>query len=159
MNLTNVEFEVKDVTTLTDSNKYDLIMVFDTIHDHAHPTRVLSKIYNALKDSGTFLMQDIAASSNIEENIQNRLAPTLYTFSTMHCMTVSLAQDGEGLGTVWGRQTAEQMLKEAGFSESIDVKQIDGDILNYYYVVKKNITYSLMLLGRICQNYMIIPFL
>ena len=137
MNLTNVEFEVKDVNTLTDTNKYDLAMAFDTIHDQAHPTTVLSKIYEALKLDGTFLMQDIAASSNIEENIQNPLDPTLYTFSTMHCMTVSLAQDGDGLGTVWGRQLAEQKLREVGFSGPIDVKQIEGDILNYYYVVKK----------------------
>jgi hypothetical protein len=52
-------------------------------------------------------------------------------------MTVSLAQDGDGLGTVWGRQMAEQKLREVGFSGPIDVKQIEGDILNYYYVVKK----------------------
>jgi cyclopropane fatty-acyl-phospholipid synthase-like methyltransferase len=137
MNLINVEFHVRDVNTLTDTSKYDLIMAFDTIHDQAHPTTVLSRIHNALKQDGTFLMQDIAASSNTEENIQNPLAPTLYTFSTMHCMTVSLAQGGDGLGTVWGRQMAEQKLKQAGFSDTIDVKQIDGDILNYYYIVKK----------------------
>lgn len=137
MNLDNVQLEVRDVNSLTDTNKFDLIAAFDTIHDQAHPKAILSKIYSALKLNGTFLMQDIAASSNIEENIQNPLAPTLYTFSTMHCMTVSLAQDGEGLGTVWGRQMAEQKLKEAGFSGPIDIQQIDGDILNYYYVVKK----------------------
>lgn len=137
LNIKNVDFVVKDVDTLSDTNKYDLIIAFDTIHDQAHPTTVLSNIYNALKQDGIFLMQDIAASSNTEENIQNPLAPMLYTFSTMHCMTVSLAQDGDGLGTVWGRQMAEKMLKEAGFSGPIDIKQIDGDILNYYYVIKK----------------------
>jgi hypothetical protein len=51
--------------------------------------------------SGIFLMQDIAASSYVHENIDNQLAPTLYGLSTMHCMTVSLAHNGEGLGTVW----------------------------------------------------------
>src|SRR5690606_5260855 len=137
MNLTNVIFEVKDVNTISETNEYDLVMAFDTIHDQAHPTTVLSKIRDALKFDGVFLMQDIAASSNVEENIQNPLAPSLYTFSTMHCMTVSLAQNGEGLGTVWGRQMAEQKLKDAGFSGPIDVKQIGGDVLNYYYVVKK----------------------
>ncbi len=137
MKLNNVEFEVKDVDMIDDINKFDMITAFDTIHDQAHPTNVLSKIHGALKQNGTFLMQDIAASSNTEENIQNPLAPTLYTFSTMHCMTVSLAQEGEGLGTVWGRQLAEQKLREAGFSGPIEVKEIEGDILNYYYVAKK----------------------
>lgn len=137
MNLDNVQFEVRNISTLTDTDKFDLITAFDTIHDQAHPTTVLAKIYDSLTLNGTFLMQDIAASSNTEENIQNPLAPTLYTLSTMHCMTVSLAQNGDGLGTVWGRQMAEQKLREAGFSGSINIKQIDGDILNYYYLVKK----------------------
>ena len=52
-------------------------------------------------------------------------------------MTVSLAYNGEGLGTVWGSQKAEQMLKEAGFSEKIQVKQVPGDIMNYYYVCRR----------------------
>ncbi|MDQ3852615.1 MAG: hypothetical protein M3299_07260 [Thermoproteota archaeon] len=52
-------------------------------------------------------------------------------------MTVSLAYNGEGLGTVWGRQKAEEMLKEAGFSEKIEVKEVPGDIFNYYYIVHK----------------------
>jgi hypothetical protein len=38
---------------------------------------------------------------------------------------------------VWGRQKAEQKLKEAGFTEKIDVKQVAGDILNYYYIARK----------------------
>ena len=108
---------------------------------------MLKEIYNALRSKGAegegrggggiFLMQDIAASSKLEENIKNPLGPTLYSISTMHCMTVSLAYNGEGLGTVWGRQKAEEMLKEAGFSERIEVKEVPGDMFNYYYIVRK----------------------
>jgi 2-polyprenyl-3-methyl-5-hydroxy-6-metoxy-1,4-benzoquinol methylase len=136
-NLTNASFEIKDVTTLNELEKYDLITAFDTIHDQAQPTKVLKEIYNALRKGGVFLMQDIAASSYLHENMNNPLAPTLYTFSTMHCMTVSLAYNGEGLGTVWGKQKAEQKLRDAGFSGPIEVKQIEGDILNYYYIARK----------------------
>ena len=82
-------------------------------------------------------MQDMAASSKLEENLENPLGPTLYSISTMHCMTVSLAYNGEGLGTVWGRQKAEEMLKEAGFSGKIEVREVPGDIFNYYYIVHK----------------------
>ena len=92
--------------------------------DQAHPTNVLSKIYGVLKQDGTFLMQDIAVSSNTEENIQNQLAPTLYTFSTLHCMTVSLAQGGEGLGTVWGRQLAEQKLGKLAFQVQLKSRKL-----------------------------------
>jgi hypothetical protein len=69
--------------------------------------------------------------------MNNPLVPTLYTFSTLHCMTVSLAYNGEGLGTVWGKQKAEEKLREAGFSYPIEVKQIEGDILKYYYIARK----------------------
>lgn len=135
--LTNAKFEAKDVTTINEQEKYDLITAFDTIHDQAQPTKVLKEIYNALRKGGVFLMQDIAASSHLHENMNNPLAPTLYTFSTLHCMTVSLAYNGEGLGTVWGKQKAEEKLREAGFSYPIEVKQIEGDILNYYYIARK----------------------
>ena len=98
MNLTNVEFEVRDVDSLTDNDKFDMITAFDTIHDQAHPTNVLSKIHGALKQDGTFLMQDIAASSNTEENIQNPLAPALYTFSTFHLYDCLFGARGRGFG-------------------------------------------------------------
>lgn len=143
MALSNVRFETKDLSLMNDSECYDLITAFDTIHDQAQPTKVLRAIYDALRTgssdetTGIFLMQDIAASSYINENISNPLAPTLYTISTMHCMTVSLASNGEGLGAVWGRQKAEQKLREAGFRARIDVREIEGDILNYYYITKK----------------------
>jgi len=145
MELSNVKFEVKDLSLMNESEKYDLITAFDAIHDQAQPTKVLRAIYNALRNGSDqvdslFLMQDIAASSYVNENKSNPLAPALYTISTMHCMTVSLASNGEGLGAVWGRQKAVEKLREAGFSEEVNIKEIEGDILNYYYIAKKKKT-------------------
>jgi hypothetical protein len=152
MGLINVKFEVRDVASINENEKYDLITAFDVIHDQAQPAKVLKGIYDALRYKqegggeegrgrggrpGIFLMQDMAASSKLEENLENPLGPTLYSISTMHCMTVSLAYNGEGLGTVWGRQKAEEMLKEAGFSGKIEVREVPGDIFNYYYIVHK----------------------
>jgi hypothetical protein len=51
-------------------------------------------------------------------------------------MTVSLALNGEGLGTVWGEQKARELFGEAGFRD-IAVKTVEGDIFNNYYVAKK----------------------
>ncbi len=81
-------------------------------------------------------MVDIAASSHLHENVEHPLGPFLYAVSTMHCMTVSLEQGGVGLGTVWGEQKARQMLADAGFGE-VEVEQVDGDILNNYYIARK----------------------
>ena len=136
LGLTNARFEVKDVAELSETAKYDLITVFDAIHDQAQPRKVLANISRALKPDGVFLCVDIQASSNLEENMQHPLAPMLYGVSTLHCMTVSLALNGEGLGTVWGEQKARELLTEAGFKR-IDVEHVEGDIFNSYYVCRK----------------------
>jgi len=134
--LPNASFEVKDVATLDGSLQFNLVTVFDAIHDQAKPARVLQGIHQSLRDGGTFLCVDVAASSKLEENLDHPLAPFLYAVSTVHCMTVSLALGGDGLGTVWGRQKALQMLGEAGFRD-VTVKQVEGDILNNYYIAHK----------------------
>jgi len=135
-NLTNAEFAVKDVAKLADGSKYDLITAFDAIHDQAHPQEVLQNIAQALKPDGVFLMQDIAGSSHLENNMDLPLGPFGYTISCMHCMTVSLAQDGDGLGAMWGEEKAREMLKSAGFN-SIEVSRLPHDILNNYFVVRR----------------------
>lgn len=134
--LINAHFAVKDVARLLEASKYDLITGFDAIHDQAHPQRVLDNIARALKPDGVFLMQDIAGSSYVENNMDLPLGPFGYTISCMHCMTVSLAQDGEGLGAMWGEEKARGMLTDAGFN-SIEVHQLPHDILNSYFVVKR----------------------
>jgi ubiquinone/menaquinone biosynthesis C-methylase UbiE len=136
MVLTNVRFDLCDAATLDQPESFDLVTAFDAVHDQAHPGQVLSAIARATRPGGTFLMIDIKASSNVEDNIENPLAPALYTFSTMHCMTVSLGLNGDGLGTVWGRQLATAMLHKAGFAD-IQIKELEDDLFNDYYVCRK----------------------
>lgn len=136
MGLSNAHFEVRDVTRLDVPSRYTLITAFDAIHDQAQPARVLQGIANALRPDGTFLMVDIAASSRLGENLDLMLGAFIYTVSCMHCMTVSLAQGGAGLGAMWGEQKARQMLAEAGFTR-VDVKRIEGDLFNNYYIATK----------------------
>jgi SAM-dependent methyltransferase len=136
MRLANARFVQKDVATIDERAAYDLITAFDSIHDQAQPRKVLQGISEALRLGGVFLMVDIAASSHLHENLEHPLAPMLYSVSTMHCMTVSLALGGEGLGTVWGEQLARELLKDAGFRR-IDVRSVEGDFMNAYYVCTK----------------------
>ncbi len=82
-------------------------------------------------------MLDIRASSLLEENMKHPLGSFLYTISCNHCMTVSLADNGAGLGTMWGEQVASQMLREAGFTQ-VAVKHVKGDISNSYYIASKS---------------------
>jgi 2-polyprenyl-3-methyl-5-hydroxy-6-metoxy-1,4-benzoquinol methylase len=135
--ISNLRFEIKDVTALDASLQYDLITAFDAIHDQAHPDKVLQGIATALYPDGTFLMQDIAASSRVDKNIDHPVGPLLYTLSCMHCMTVSLASNGAGLGAMWGEEKARQMLKKAGFTK-VEVKKLPHDFYNFYYIIKKD---------------------
>ena len=130
--LRNARFLAQDAATLGGPAAFDFVTAFDAIHDQAAPRRVLLGIREALRPGGIFLMVDIAASSHLERNLDNPLAPFLFTVSTMHCMTVSLAQRGEGLGACWGEEKARELLAEAGFSV-VEVSKIEGDPLNAYY--------------------------
>ena len=134
--LTNARFEVRDVAVLDAEERFDLVTAFDAIHDQARPTQVLSGIARALRPGGVFLMVDVQASSHLEDNLDHLLGTFVYTASTMHCMTVSLSQDGEGLGTAWGEQKAQEMLAAAGFA-SVEVKHVEADIWNAYYIARR----------------------
>lgn len=134
--LNNIYFEKKDLANWHEKERYDLITSFDVIHDQAKPVEVLKNVYNALKQDGFFLMQDIKSSSHVEKNLDNPIAPFIYTISCMHCMTVSLSQDGAGLGAAWGEELAEKMLRDSGFTK-IKRHYLEHDIMNSYSVVQK----------------------
>jgi 2-polyprenyl-3-methyl-5-hydroxy-6-metoxy-1,4-benzoquinol methylase len=134
--LQNVQFERRDVSKLQEPESLDLITAFDAIHDQADPAGVLRGIHRALKPDGVFLMQDIDSSSQLHKNMENPIGTFLYTISCMHCMTVSLAQGGAGLGTCWGVELAQRMLTEAGFSH-VDTQRLEHDIFNCYFVIQK----------------------
>ena len=136
LGLTNATFVAKDVAALDSAQTYDVITVFDAIHDQAQPARVLENIYDALRPGGTLLMVDIKASSRLEDNVGVPLASYLYTVSTMHCMSVSLGLDGAGLGTCWGQQLATSMLADAGFTQ-VSIREIESDPFNNYYIARK----------------------
>nr|BBX76247.1 transcriptional regulator [Mycobacterium florentinum] len=136
LGLTNATFESHDLTELDKADAYDVITVFDAIHDQAQPARVLENIHRALRPGGVFLMADIKASSRLEENVDVPMSTYLYTVSLMHCMTVSLALDGAGLGTAWGTQLATSMLVDAGFDD-VRVLEIESDPINNYYIATK----------------------
>ena len=131
----NTTFVVQDVEHFPRDMQFDLVTAFDAIHDQAAPSKVLENIRGAVKDDGVFLMQDIGSSSQLQNNKEHPLGPFLYTISCLHCMTVSLALDGHGLGAMWGKERAIQMLNEAGFS-NVEVKQLPHDPINYYYIAK-----------------------
>jgi len=135
--LANARFEKRDAAHFGETASYDLITTFDSVHDQARPDLMLASIAQALRPGGVYLCGDIAASSKLAENVNHPLGPFLYTISCMHCMTVSLAEGGMGLGTMWGEEKAQDMLYDAGFT-SVETVHVDGDILNAYFIATRN---------------------
>jgi hypothetical protein len=81
-------------------------------------------------------MGDIAAASRLEEHTGPPFGPALCGFSVFYCMTTSLSPGGAGLGTVWGRETAERMLRDVGLG-SIAIKSVDGDPVDAYAIATR----------------------
>lgn len=137
--LRNVTYHARDLSDFDEQAQpaaFDVVTTFDAVHDQGQPRRVLAGIHRTLRANGIYLMQDIRAHTRMADNVSHPLGTLLYTVSCMHCMTVSLAQGGEGLGAMWGQELTEQYLRAAGF-RSIEVHRLAHDIQNNWYVVRK----------------------
>lgn len=134
--VSNVRFEVRDLTGFDDSSAYDLITSFDAVHDMKDPQALLRSYHRALRPGGIHLMQDIGGSAKLENNLDFPFAAFLYAISCTHCTPVSLAQGGKGLGTMWGWETADAMIRKAGFSNS-SRSVLPHDPMNVWFVNRK----------------------
>jgi SAM-dependent methyltransferase len=95
--------------------QYDLITTFDVVHDAADPRGTLCAILHALRPRGTYLCLQINCADTLEQNV-GPLGALFYGCSILLCMTTSLADGGEGLGTLGLPETRLRALAtEAGF--------------------------------------------
>jgi ubiquinone/menaquinone biosynthesis C-methylase UbiE len=136
----NVAFYIMDAATLMQKKDWkesvDYVTAFDAIHDQTRPLDALRGVYHILAPNGTFSMVDIAAESHLFDNQNHPMGPFLYTVSLMHCLPVGLVDGGSGLGMMWGRQQAVEMLGLAGFQE-IQVLKIPEDSFNFHFFCRK----------------------
>ena len=134
--LANARFEVRDAARLQVEQPLDVVFTFDAVHDQADPKAVLERIHAALVPGGRLVMVEPRVSSDLAGNLANPQAPMLYSVSTLHCLTVSLAGGGAGLGAAWGEELARSMLADAGFGDVV-VHEAPGDPLNAVFVASK----------------------
>lgn len=140
LGLTNARFEVCDAASLAvDADcagrfgQFGYITAFDSVHDQTRPLDALRGVRAVLAEGGMFSMVDIKAETPLAGNVGHPLGTFLYTVSLMHCMQVGLVDGGAGLGTMWGRQKALEMLEEAGFAR-VEVCDIPTDPFNTHYL-------------------------
>ncbi|MGO8904127.1 MAG: methyltransferase domain-containing protein [Solirubrobacteraceae bacterium] len=109
-----VRFTVADGAELPEG-AFDLVSTFDVVHDSVDPVGLMSAVRRALREDGTYLMLEMNASGEVEEN-RNPLGKFLYNVSTLYCMTTSLAHGGAGIGACMGEDKARELAYAAGFA-------------------------------------------
>jgi SAM-dependent methyltransferase len=98
-------------------DQYDVVTTIDVVHDAVNPRALLHAIRQALTPDGTYVCLEMNCSDKLEENI-GPLGALFHGISILYCMTTSLAQGGEGLGTLGlPEPKLRELAIEAGFSE------------------------------------------
>ncbi|XGW05818.1 hypothetical protein V3C99_016294 [Haemonchus contortus] len=137
-NLTFIQMDAGKMD-LNWSNKFDMVTIFDACHDQMRPDLCLKEIHRVLKPGGVFGMLEIKGSSNVYTDRKEigLFSAQLYGASVFHCLPVgSNSPDALGLGTMWGKERAVKLLKEAGFN-NISVVPTPQFAINVLYVCKK----------------------
>ena len=132
--VTNVEWRVAPAHELPAGREYQLICAFDCIHDMVDPRATLKAIRDALAEDGVYVWSEPNGSDNPLEN-RNPIGKTFACVSPLHCMTVSLAHHGEGLGTVIGERGVRELAGEIGFSR-VDKLPI-ANPFNQFFALRK----------------------
>jgi SAM-dependent methyltransferase len=126
-----VSFEAREAAALPRDGRYDLVMVFEAIHDMAQPVEALRAMREAAAPDGVVLVVDERAADTFEAP-GDAVERMLYGWSVFHCLPVGLAeQPSVATGTVMRRSTLERYAREAGFS-GVDVLPIENDFWRFY---------------------------
>lgn len=103
--------------------KFDLVTLFDCLHDMGDPVGALKHIKDSMNDDGTCMIVEPMAGDNVNENL-NPVGRLYYCASTMVCVPTSLAQEeGVALGAQAGHKALNQVAVEAGFSEMAKIAE------------------------------------
>ena len=117
LGLPNVEFVHRDVSDIGRERDVDVAFAVDAIHDQGAPRQVLASLARALRDDGVLVMVEPTATGDLDIDAGAAMAVLGYTTSLSHCIQVSLASGGPGLGGMWGSKGARLLLADAGFGQ------------------------------------------
>jgi SAM-dependent methyltransferase len=113
---------------------YDLITVFEALHDMNHPVEALGAMRASLADGGCVLVADERVAERFDPP-GDEIERLNYAFSVLHCLAVGLLDpDSAGTGTVIRPATVRAYAADAGFSR-VDVLPIEHDFWRFYRLV------------------------
>jgi 2-polyprenyl-3-methyl-5-hydroxy-6-metoxy-1,4-benzoquinol methylase len=126
-----VSFHDRDAADAGLAGRYDLVTIFEALHDMSYPVEVLRAARGLLADGGVMLIGD----ERTEESFTAPAGETerlYYGFSVFHCLPVGMVGEGAaGTGTVIRPATVQRYAEEAGFS-SCEVLPIENDFWRFY---------------------------
>jgi len=126
-----VAFHCRDAADLELSGRYDLVTIFEALHDMSYPVDVLRATRGLLLDGGRVLIADekTAARFALDAGDVERL---YYGFSVLHCLPVGMVgENAAGTGTVMREDTVRGYAEQAGFSDC-EVAPIENDFWRFY---------------------------
>ena len=126
-----VTFHERDAADARLAGRYDLVTIFEALHDMSYPVEVLRAARGLLGEGGLVLIGDerteeafTAPASEVER--------LFYGFSVFHCLPVGMIGEGAaGTGTVMRADTVRRYADEAGFT-SCEVLPIENDFWRFY---------------------------
>ena len=128
--LDRVRFHLVDAGTVDVSEPYDLVLSIEMLHDVPDPVAVLTAARRLAGGSGAVLVADERTKDDltIDDDPMERF---FYTFSTLHCLAVSLQDGGAGTGTVIRESTVRDYASRAGFG-SVEVLDVEHPQFRLY---------------------------
>jgi SAM-dependent methyltransferase len=123
-----VSFEVAPAASYS-GRGYDLVTMFDCLHDMGDPAGAARHVYESLAADGTWMIVEPAAGDRVEDNL-NPVGRAYYSFSTLLCTPASLSQDvGLALGAQAGEARIRDVVTSAGFSRFRRVSETPFNIV------------------------------
>jgi 2-polyprenyl-3-methyl-5-hydroxy-6-metoxy-1,4-benzoquinol methylase len=126
-----VTFHERDASDPALAGQYDLVTIFEALHDMSYPVRVLRTLRGMLADGGAVIVGDEHTADSFEAPA-SELERLYYGFSILHCLPVGMVgEDAAGTGTVMRADTVRRYADEAGFG-GFEVLPIENDFWRFY---------------------------
>jgi SAM-dependent methyltransferase len=126
-----VEFFCQDAADPDLSGRYDLVTIFEALHDMSYPVDALRSARGLLTDGGCVLVADERAAERFAPDAGD-VERLYYGFSVLHCLPVGMVgANAAGTGTVMREDTVRSYAEQAGFT-GFEVAPIDNDFWRFY---------------------------
>jgi 2-polyprenyl-3-methyl-5-hydroxy-6-metoxy-1,4-benzoquinol methylase len=126
-----VSFAVRDAADPGFAGRYDLVTVFEAVHDLSKPVEVLGAVRGLLAEGGRALIMDERVADEFTAP-GDEVEQVMYGFSVLHCLPVGMAeQPSAATGTVMRPDTLRRYATEAGFAE-VEVLPVEHDFWRFY---------------------------